>query len=370
MLGRKVFHPGAPIAAFTADDYRDIVRELRRLANLHVCAPLTLTEFPQGGRVIGLDRPETFVATLSGSSSPYNWTEALHQAGNTWVAGSRSGTSNAYEVNGVAGLGGQRVWLEGTAAGDWRFQFVRLGTAAYSWTFNVTGCNSNAVSGAVVTLKQGGITIASCTTSSLGSCSVSVPAGSYSSTVTASGYATYTHTASINTTKVTSISLTNDTSHQCNSCGNCPAPNTLYISDSLGMHTLTWNGGASSWSSGAISFTSPDTVFFNSGTNCWDLGGTGDTLTYTLTCNSGAWTLQASWLAVQLTLTDTCGAFPSGRYYRGPVGSSLIVSATASSTTCNPFSLSFNLPTEAAGAPANDPGGITPGGAGTLAVTP
>jgi hypothetical protein len=60
------------------------------------------------------------LATLSGSASPYSWTE---------VAGTRSGTSTAYEVNGVAGLAGKkRVLFAGP--GVMYFQDIREGTTA------------------------------------------------------------------------------------------------------------------------------------------------------------------------------------------------------------------------------------------------
>lgn len=123
MIKRRRFQPGEPVEHFTADDYRAIVAEIERLSKLSVSAPLSLAT-SETGRVLGLTLNEPFWATLSGASSPYSWTEAIPQAGDTWMAGYQSGTTNAYEVNAHAGLSGKRVLLRATEAGDWRFQWV------------------------------------------------------------------------------------------------------------------------------------------------------------------------------------------------------------------------------------------------------
>jgi hypothetical protein len=68
----------------------------------------------------GWPGPRPILSTLSGSSSPYSWTEVVPD-GTTFHSTPRSGTSDAYEVNGVAGLGGKRATIR-PGRGDWRFE--------------------------------------------------------------------------------------------------------------------------------------------------------------------------------------------------------------------------------------------------------
>src|SRR4051812_10565049 len=98
MLRRRVFEPGDPIGDFTADDFNALARELEWLSKLSASAPLTLSQGADG-RVLGLALPERFYAQLSGSTSPYSWTEVIPQEGGTWFTAYRTGTSSAYEVN-------------------------------------------------------------------------------------------------------------------------------------------------------------------------------------------------------------------------------------------------------------------------------
>ena len=95
--------------------------------------------------------------TLSGSSSPYTFTEALEGAGGAWASGARTGT--AYEVNGVAGLGGKVARLFPDRHSAWRFQWrptvcgcSGLPTTLYgSWTYTPTNSSCSAL--AQVTLN-------------------------------------------------------------------------------------------------------------------------------------------------------------------------------------------------------------------------
>ena len=58
---------------------------------------------------------------LSGSTSPYTFTEQLDDGTGTWSSGTRTGT--AYEVNSTASLNGKYVRLFPDPFGKWRFQY-------------------------------------------------------------------------------------------------------------------------------------------------------------------------------------------------------------------------------------------------------
>jgi hypothetical protein len=111
---------GLPVESFTADEYRQLVAEIDRRHRLHVAAPLSLP----AERTIALDLVDGFMATLSGSSSPYSFQEVYGKTGGTWADRVRTGTGNAYEVNSIANLGGKTAWLEPGFPGDYRFQWV------------------------------------------------------------------------------------------------------------------------------------------------------------------------------------------------------------------------------------------------------
>lgn len=116
--------PGDPSTRLTAAEYNAAADAVRRALALRVVPPLTLR-----GRTLGLERGEGFWATLSGASSPYSFAEATDTPTvGTWAAMPRSGTANAYEANGVAGLGGKRAFLRPGAPGDYRFQWVASGS--------------------------------------------------------------------------------------------------------------------------------------------------------------------------------------------------------------------------------------------------
>lgn len=139
-------------AGFSAEDWNRLCDEVERLAKLEVGGTLSLQEGPSG-RSIASAQVEPFYALLSGSSSPYGWTEQFHQPGNTWIDGYRSGTASAYEVNGAPGLGGKRARLIPDGFGGYRFQFVRLGTAVCgSICTTVKNCDNTLAPGVSVTV--------------------------------------------------------------------------------------------------------------------------------------------------------------------------------------------------------------------------
>jgi hypothetical protein len=83
----------------------------------------------------GWPGPRPILATLSGSTSPYSWTEVVPD-GTTFHSTPRTGTADAYEVNGVAGLGGKRATIR-PGRGDWRFQASKVGEPSEDCTATV-----------------------------------------------------------------------------------------------------------------------------------------------------------------------------------------------------------------------------------------
>ena len=122
MLKPGDIRPGMPLASFTAEDYRSVLKAVREAKEPKLAAPLEFV-----GDRITLARPEGFWATLSGSSSPYSFTEKYGTANGGWATRVRTGTTNAYEVNGVADLDTKVAFLRPGAPGDYRFQWITDG---------------------------------------------------------------------------------------------------------------------------------------------------------------------------------------------------------------------------------------------------
>lgn len=144
-----------------------IVDQIERFASIRSGSPYLLLDDSPHGKLIELALPVPTWALLSGSSSPYSFTEVRDGPGGTWVSmpNGDSGTANVYEVNGKSGLAGKVVPITWTAAGDWRFQWVGVGPAECLWTFIVRDlCTSKRLPGSLVSVSQGGIEIANCTT--------------------------------------------------------------------------------------------------------------------------------------------------------------------------------------------------------------
>lgn len=106
-----------------------IVDQFERFANLKSNSPYIRLWSGPYGKSIALALPQQTWALLSGSSSPYSFTEVRDGPGGTWVSmpNGDSGTSNVYEVNNVPNLGGKIVPIQWTSAGDWRTQYVGFG---------------------------------------------------------------------------------------------------------------------------------------------------------------------------------------------------------------------------------------------------
>lgn len=123
MLRPGDIRPGDPSTRLTARDYEDIVAAVRRSLTAGVSPPLT-----RKGRTIGLERRDPLWVTLSGSSSPYDFVEAVEgSTAGAWDDRAIEGTANAYEVNEVADLDGKRALIYPGAPGDYRFQWITDG---------------------------------------------------------------------------------------------------------------------------------------------------------------------------------------------------------------------------------------------------
>lgn len=143
-----------------------IVDQLERFASLRSGSPYILLDDSPYGKLIELSLPVPTWALLSGASSPYSFTEVRDGPGGTWVSmpNGDSGTANVYEANNVANLGGKVVPIQWTSAADWRFQWVGYSTSCL-WTFTVRDlCTSKNLPGSLVSVSQGGIEVANCTT--------------------------------------------------------------------------------------------------------------------------------------------------------------------------------------------------------------
>lgn len=83
---------------------------------------------------------EEFTARLSGTTSPYHFTEAIRTHAGAWADGPRSTAASgmlAHELNGASGLGGQAFTLW-PGPGDYRFEAIRSGTTT-SYDYPVVG---------------------------------------------------------------------------------------------------------------------------------------------------------------------------------------------------------------------------------------
>jgi hypothetical protein len=243
--------------------------EIRRLGKLTATPPLYLSDEPPG-RNLSLKGNSGFYAKLSGASSPYSFVEQVGTAGGTWAAavGGNVGTANAYEVNGVAGLANDIVWLESGYPGDYRFQWVSFATpCSGNFQFGLTGCGA-AVPGATITLTLGGTTVATGTTDISGNLSLHYSsAGTYNYTITKTNCRTIT--GSITAT------CSNQNILIANYLDANPGGTTLTLTTSLGAITLTQVGGSQCQWSGPYTWVSPFTGSSLSGVWTFKVVGVG-----------------------------------------------------------------------------------------------
>ena len=189
---------GVPIpSVFTAEGYASLVERLMANLRMRPVPPIV-----KQSDWLFYERFQPIWAVLSGSSSPYSWTEEIGGSAGTWSAYVASGTSNAYEVNGTGSLDGKKVLLypgyDASGADDWRFQYIGTTTNCSSGSITVhVNCNSVAIVGATVAITGPGGYSSSGTTNSFGSYTgylTGYPPGVYTVVVSKTNYTTQTTT--------------------------------------------------------------------------------------------------------------------------------------------------------------------------------
>jgi len=167
------------------------------------------------------------------------------------------------------------------------------GGGACNVTIDVDGCGAG-VSGATVTIKSGGSTVASGTTSG-GTVALSIPsAGTYEVVVSASGYPPYDQNLTLSCSGTYAINLT--AGYVC--CGTCIVPDTLHLTDGGGGCTLTWNGSSSWIGCYQAAVGSGSTPCGDPGAGCQFICTPGGscTIVYTITCaGNGQFSVNRQW---------------------------------------------------------------------------
>ena len=311
MLKPGDVRPGMPLASFTAEDYRSVLKAVREAKEPKVAAPLEFV-----GDRITLARPEGFWATLSGASSPYSFTEKYGATGGVWTTRVRTGTTNAYEVNGKAGLSGKTVFLRPGYPGEYLFQSSSVASSCTGTVTVNVKCGGTNVASATVTISQGGTTYATGTTNGSGNFSTTaLPAsGTYDISVSKTGFVTYTGTFSYScssiTVNVVLPSSANVISGVVGGCGGNLAGALVVATQGVTtLGTATTNGSGaysitlSGWSSGAVTLTASKTRYSN-----------GSTVSTPLACGS--------------TTTANIVLTPATDYYCDPCGGTVPIYKT------------------------------------------
>ena len=278
------------------------------------------------------------LAKLSGASSPYSFTSQVDGGTGSLVNGPTTGTTSAYEVNGVSGLANKVVRLYPDGHGKFNFQYLACcgsGCSTGSHTINVKGCNSSNKSGASVSVTGPGGFSTSGTTDGSGNFTfsyVGYPAGSYSYSVSATRYNTATGsvTLSCGGSGTTNLTLTAASGYVCSACCNDPIATTLSFTTPYGT-TITLTYSAGSWTG-----TSVESI------TCQDDFGlqTPGTVTFNWTMTAASCGPRAPATACNLEVVcDGASPFPcnplqSGSMELGPSG--------IASSTCSPFSFTIN----------------------------
>lgn len=233
---------------------------------------------------------------------------------------------------------------------------LQAGTSAASITVTVHGCCSAVLPGALVTLSDG----QSCTTGSGGTCTFNeANAGTYTYTITADRFVTYTGSVTISgcatTTTNVSVTLSPATGYVCgvvDASGHgspYPVPTTLHLTDSVyGSTTLTWNG-TSAW-------TGTLAASFAGGCGC---PSASFTISYTLSSCGGlslTWTsaayAQCVTSAFVITyacpyngaLTNCAAVGGSGYIYQASTCGTMSISWTKPDTFSSPpYDATFNI---------------------------
>jgi hypothetical protein len=235
---------GEPRRASAFNRLRDFAASKLRL---EVEPPLTLK--PEGnGRVLSADQERTIFARLTGAASPYSIVQ-VHRRTSThsWVdvTGGIACTGCAVEIGGQAGLAAKVVELEkaeGTA--EWLFEYNRYKPpCSNALCVTVTGQRCSVkLTGATVTILQGGVTIGSGTTDSLGNfCLSGLAAGAYTVQVSKTGFTTQTVSKVIGSCETATVGVSFGAAAGFRELAGCEAAPTSATFTVDGT-TLTWNG--------------------------------------------------------------------------------------------------------------------------------
>jgi hypothetical protein len=255
-----------------------------------------------GGPSIMVPAEDEVLGIITGpaaSGGGYSWSWAAFQSGS--FSPFAPGISNAYEINGRTGVPeGHATVLYPGAAGEKIFQWLRLGTppppSGCNVSICITGCTQSLSGTPVTVTDSGGNVVASCTTTSIGCCTVSIPAtGTY--TVTPGGPLSPgggLHRLTCGTTIFIDLGQNPDPTNP-----NPPPPNfvccdgvmpsTMTLNDANGSYPFTLQPGSSppTWNASTVIETpslapqpSPD------GCGCPEAGSGPLTILYTGTCST------------------------------------------------------------------------------------
>lgn len=124
----------------SAKQAEEIRRSLVQADHLSVSPPLVKFDDVGGTTLAYEPSCEAFWAKITGSASPYSWTEQKRLPNGTWQTCCRTGT-NAYEVNNVLNLNGsyQHIYPDCNGTGVMHFQDVRKGGMTSNCTVTVNG---------------------------------------------------------------------------------------------------------------------------------------------------------------------------------------------------------------------------------------
>lgn len=213
------------------------------------------------------------MALLSGSSSPYSWTQKLCTAAGTLATGPLSGT-NAHETNATASLGGNVVRLFPDGMGGWWFT-SKCCTASCTGNLTVNvKCGGVNVVSASVTITQGATSYTGSTNASGNVTFTPGISGTWDITVTKSGITTYNSTFSWSCTTTTlnvvmssSSNVVSGNVKGCNSANLSGVAITLKQgATTLGTATTDASGNYSityTWSSGSVTVEGVKSRFNN-----------------------------------------------------------------------------------------------------------
>lgn len=149
----------------------------------------------QGGHrpILSRQKRDPITAKLSGTTSPYSWTSQVNSTLGSMVSGPRTGTTNAYEVNGRSGLNNKVVRLYPDGRGKYNFQAKSCCTSSPPCTGTVTvnvKCGGSNLSGVTVSLTLAATTVTATTNASGNATFTLTTAGTWSGSASRSGYTT------------------------------------------------------------------------------------------------------------------------------------------------------------------------------------